>query len=342
MNSMAKYDAETLIIAEAGVNHNGDLELARELIAAAAEAGADFVKFQTFSADRLVARDAAKAEYQKERTAAGETQHSMLKKLELSDDAHRALIAECEKNQIRFLSTGFDLQSLEYLNGLDLDLFKSPSGEITNVPYLRRMGSYGKPVIVSTGMATLGEVEAAIRWIVEGGLDRNQITVLHCTTAYPAAFVDVNLRAMNVMAEAFGLKVGYSDHTSGIEVALAAAARGASVIEKHFTMDRDLPGPDHQASLEPQELKAMVKGIRNINRALGDGVKAPRENELGNRRVARKSIVAEVDIPAGTPFSELNLTTRRPETGVSAALWDRAIGTSAGRAYAAGEEIEFL
>lgn len=337
----SKQERYTTIIAEAGVNHNGDLALARELVAVAAEAGADIVKFQTFSADRLVSRNAAKAEYQLETTGSDESQYEMLKKLELDDDAHRVLIEECERRSIQFLSTGFDLESLEYLNTLELKLFKSPSGEITNVPYLRRMGSYGVPVVLSTGMATLGEVEAAIGWITEGGLARERITLLHCTTDYPAAFDDVNLRAMESMRAAFGLPVGYSDHTSGIEVSLAAVGMGATVIEKHFTTDRKLPGPDHRASLEPDELKALVSGIRNISVALGDGVKRPGERELANRQVARKSIVAAEDIAAGTELRAEQLTTCRPESGISAADWDRVVGSRARRDYAEGEEIEF-
>lgn len=339
MNSPA--EKKTTIIAEAGVNHNGDMTLARELIAAAAEAGADFVKFQTFSADRLVARDAAKAAYQVANTGADESQYAMLKKLELDDEAHRVLIGECEHKGIQFLSTGFDIESLEYLNSLGMKLLKSPSGEITNVPYLRRMGSYGVPVVISTGMATLGEVEAAIGWITEGGLERNRITVLHCTTDYPANFEDVNLNAMKAMRSAFGLPVGYSDHTVGIEVALAAAALGATVIEKHFTTDRELPGPDHKASLEPGELKSMVQGVRNIDRALGDGIKRPGERELANRAVARKRIVAAKDIDAGELFTAESLTTLRSETGLSAGFWDWAIGKRATRRFQIGERIDF-
>ncbi|MCR9140702.1 MAG: N-acetylneuraminate synthase [bacterium] len=329
-----------LLIAEAGVNHNGDLELAKRLIHAAAEAGADYVKFQTFVAERLVTLDAAKAPYQKETTGSDETQYNMLKKLELSEEMHVALMAECESQGIRFLSTGFDIQSVEYLHRLDLGLFKIPSGEITNVPYLRRIASFGTPVILSTGMATMMEVESAIECLLQGGAERSDITVLHCTTDYPADFRDVNLKAMQTIRDAFGVSVGYSDHTPGIEVSLAAVALGATVIEKHFTVDRTLPGPDQKASLEPDELRNLVAGVRNIEQALGDGVKAPRESELMNREVARKSIVAACDIAEGETFTEENLTTRRPETGVGAGKWDSVIGRSAGRAYRAGELIQ--
>ena len=283
---------KTLIIAEAGVNHNGDLALARQLIDVAAEAGADLVKFQTFSADRLVTAHAKKADYQTQTTDAGESQHAMIRRLELTRDMHEALIAHCKSRGIQFFSTGFDPESIDLLAELGLDRFKIPSGEITNLPYLRHVGRYGKPVILSTGMATLGEIEAALEVLEQAGTPRDRITVLHCNTEYPTPMADVNLRAMLTIRDAFGVAVGYSDHTSGIEVAIAAVALGATVIEKHFTLDRNLPGPDHKASLEPDELKAMVAAIRNIEQALGDGIKRPSASEAKNKPIARKSLVA--------------------------------------------------
>lgn len=330
----------TLVIAEGGVNHNGDLDLARQLVDVAADAGADLVKFQTFSADRLATRDARKAAYQSDATGAGESQHAMLKRLELSDDDHVALIAHCQARGIGFFSTGFDIPCVDLLVRLGADRFKVPSGEITNLPYLRHVGAYGKPVILSTGMATLGEIEAAIDVLQTAGTPRNQITVLHCNTDYPTPAEQVNLRAMQHIGQAFGVQVGYSDHTNGIEVAIAAVALGASVIEKHFTVDRKLPGPDHQASLEPAELKAMVTAIRNIERALGDGIKRPTERELVNRPVARKSLVAVRAIAAGELFSSDNLAAKRPGTGASPMRWDEFIGRPARRDFAADEQVE--
>jgi N,N'-diacetyllegionaminate synthase len=332
---------KTLIIAEAGVNHNGDMELAKQLIAAAAAAGADMVKFQTFQAGKLVAASAPKAEYQKATTGAEESQLDMLRKLELSRADHELLMAECRKSGIRFFSTAFDPASFDLLTELGaLEMVKIPSGELTNLPLLRTMTRLGKPVLLSTGMATLGEIEAAIEAIQAAGTPRQRITVLHCTTEYPTPMEDVNLRAMVNMRQAFGVDVGYSDHTPGIEVAIAAVALGATVIEKHFTLDRNLPGPDHQASLEPHELKAMVSGIRNVERALGDGIKRPSPSELRNRPIARKSIVARRDIQAGEVFSADNLATKRPGTGISPVCWDEVIGRSARRAFATDELIE--
>ena len=280
-------ERKTLIIAEAGVNHNGSLDAARRLVEAAALAGADFVKFQSFSADRLVTRTAQKALYQATVTDADESQHQMLSKLELSEQAHLDLILHCEANRIGFFSTGFDIESVTMLARLGQGVFKIPSGEITNLPYLRHIARLGKPIILSTGMATMGDVESAIDALESSGALRSGITVLHCTTEYPTPMHDVNLRAMLAMQTAFGVRVGYSDHSSGIEVAIAAVALGARVIEKHFTLDRNLPGPDHKASLEPGELKSMVDAIRNIEIAMGDGVKRVVPSELANRSVAR-------------------------------------------------------
>jgi N,N'-diacetyllegionaminate synthase len=330
----------TLVIAEAGVNHNGDMSLARRLIDAAADAGADIVKFQTFSADRLVTAGAAKADYQLRGVGDGESQHAMLRRLELTRDMHTALIAHCNTREIQFFSTGFDIESVELLAELGLDRFKIPSGEITNMPYLRRIGGYGKPVILSSGMATLGEIEAALDVLDGAGTPRTRITVLHCTTDYPTSMADVNLRAMLTIRDAFGVAVGYSDHTLGIEVAVAAAALGASVIEKHFTLDRTSAGPDHQASLEPVELKAMVVAIRNVSEALGNGIKRPSAGEAKNKSMARKSLVAARSIRAGEIFDESNLAAKRPGTGLSPMRWDEVVGRAAPRNFAPDELIE--
>jgi N,N'-diacetyllegionaminate synthase len=331
---------KTLIIAEAGVNHNGDMALARRLIDVAAEAGADLVKFQTFSADRLVTAQAGKADYQTKTTDAAESQHAMIHRLELTREMHEALIAHCESRGIQFFSTAFDPASIDLLFELGLDRFKIPSGEITNLPYLRHMGRYGKPVILSTGMATLGEIEAALDVLEQAGTPRTLATVLHCNTEYPTPMADVNLRAMLAIRDAFGVPVGYSDHTLGIEVAVAAVALGATVIEKHFTLDRNLPGPDHRASLEPAELGAMVAAIRNIEKALGDGIKRPSASEAKNKPLARKSLVAARAIRAGERFSETNVTTKRPGTGLSPMRWDEVLGHKAPRDFAPDELIE--
>jgi N,N'-diacetyllegionaminate synthase len=330
----------TVIIAEAGVNHNGDLQLAHRLVDAAAAAGADRVKFQTFSADRLVTTRAAKAPYQVRATGGDESQHAMLRRLELSRGVHVELIEHCRRRGIEFFSTGFDAASVDLLVELGATCFKIPSGEITNLPYLRHVGRYGKPVILSTGMSSLGEIEAALAVLEQSGTRRDQITVLHCTTEYPAPMVEVNLRAMLTIRDAFGVAVGYSDHTPGIEVAIAAVALGASVIEKHFTLDRSLPGPDHKASLEPAELSAMVSAIRNIERALGDGIKRLTESEAKNRPIARKSLVAARPIRAGEVFTEANLTVKRPGSGVSPMCWDQVLGRKACRDFAVDELIE--
>ena len=331
---------KVLIVAEAGVNHNGSLETAKQLVDAAVEAGADMVKFQTFSADQLVTTSAPKANYQNQATDSAETQHTMIHKLELSREMHEELIEYCQQQGIDFFSSGFDTQSIDLLVELGQVRFKIPSGEITNLPYLRYVGHYGKPVILSTGMANLGEIEAALEVLEISGTLRKQITVLHCNTEYPTSMVDVNLRAMLSIRNAFGVEVGYSDHTLGIEVPIAAVALGATVIEKHFTMDRSLPGPDHQASLEPDELKAMVHAIRNIEKALGDGIKRPSPSELKNKPIARKSLVAAIAIRAGECFTGTNLTVKRPGTGISPMRWDEIIGCSAKRDFEADELIE--
>ena len=331
----------TLIIAEAGVNHNGSIETAGQLIETAAEAGADLVKFQTFSADRLVTGSASKADYQLETTSTSESQHEMIRKLELSREMHEELIAHCKKCGVGFFSTGFDPQSVDLLAELGLDRFKIPSGEITNLPYLRHIGQYGKPVILSTGMARLGEIEAALEVLESSGTPRERVTVLHCNTEYPTPMADVNLKAMLAIRDALGVQVGYSDHTLGIEVPIAAVAMGATVIEKHFTLDRNLPGPDHRASLEPDELKAMVQAIRNIELALsGDGLKRPSPSESKNLEIVRKSLVALVPIKAGEPFTEANLGVKRPGSGISPMRWDEFIGRPANRDYQADELID--
>lgn len=330
----------TLIIAEAGVNHNGDLWLARQLTDAAAEAGADLVKFQTFNANRQVTRTAKKADYQTQTTNSKESQHEMLRRLELTAEMHKELIAHCAVRNIGFFSTGFDIESVDLLVSLGQDRFKIPSGEITNLPYLRHIGQLGKAIILSTGMATLGEIEAAINVLEQAGTPRANTTVLHCTTEYPTRMAEVNLRAMQNIHTAFGVAVGYSDHTPGIEVAIAAVAMGASVIEKHFTLDRSLPGPDHKASLEPEELKAMVAAIRNIEIALGDGIKRLTPSEARNKPVARKSLVASQAIKAGEVFSSQNITAKRPGIGISPMRWDEVIGRIAPREFVADELIE--
>lgn len=329
-----------LIIAEAGVNHNGDLQLARKLIDCAARAGADLVKFQTFSAARLATREAKKAAYQSANTSGGESQLNMLRRLELTPPMHEELIAHCRERNIAFFSTGFDLESIDLLVSLGQELFKVPSGEITNLPYLRHIGRLGKDVILSTGMATLGEIEEALNALEAAGTARDRITLLHCTTEYPAPLGEVNLRAMRGMHAAFGVPVGYSDHTQGIEVSVAAVALGATVIEKHFTLDRNLPGPDHKASLEPQELTALVSAIRGVEKALGDGIKRPTASEFRNRAVARKSIVAKVSIARGELITAEKLSAKRPGTGLSPMLWDQVVGSVARRDYGPDELIE--
>ena len=331
---------KTLIIAEAGVNHNGDINLAKNLIEAAVLAGADLVKFQTLNADRMVTATAAKAEYQILSTNSAETQHAMLQKLELTEAMHRELIAHCARLNIGFFSTGFDIESIKMLVGLGQKIFKIPSGEITNLPYLRHIGQLGERVILSTGMSTMDEIADAIDILEESGTPRTKITVLQCTTAYPVPPSDVNLHAMKNIQSMFNVAVGYSDHTLGSEISIAAVALGATVIEKHFTMDRNLPGPDHKASLEPAELQAMVSAIRNIEEALGDGIKRLMPSEIGNRAIARKSIVTSQPINHGQVFTEENLTTKRPGTGVSPMEWDNVLGSKARRNYLTDELID--
>jgi N,N'-diacetyllegionaminate synthase len=331
---------KVLIIAEAGVNHNGDIALAERLVDVAAFAGADFVKFQTFSADRLVTQSAKKASYQQKATGSEESQLEMLRRLELGCDAHFHLVNHAASKGIGFLSTAFDEDNLDFLVSLGIPLIKMPSGEITNLPYLRHVASHGKPVVLSTGMATLDEIGDALAVLENGGLSRADVTVLHCATEYPVPMADVNLRAMQTIRDAFGVAVGYSDHTLGIEVAIAAVAMGAKVVEKHFTLDCDLPGPDHRASLPPEQLVAMVRAIRNIELALGSGDKRPSGAEAQNMAVARKSIVAARAIRTGELFSADNLTVKRPGTGISPMRWDELIGSPANRAYAVDELIE--
>tara|TARA_B100000073_G_C23737667_1_gene572757 strand:- start:2066 stop:3070 length:1005 start_codon:yes stop_codon:yes gene_type:complete len=333
--------SRTLVIAEAGVNHNGNLKLAFKLIEAAAEAGADVVKFQSFQAQKLAIADAEKAPYQKETTGASENQLAMLQKLELTQEQHLHLIDHCKKRGIEFLSTAFDSNSLRLLENFNLKRFKIPSGEITNLPYLRKIAAYKKPLILSTGMANLGDIEAAIEALEQAGSTRNQITVLHCTTEYPAPENEVNLRAMQSIATAFDVAVGYSDHTNGIAVSIAAVAMGATVIEKHLTLDQTMEGPDHKASLEPDQFAMMIQSIRTVEEAMGDGVKRPTASEHANLLVVRKSIVASHTIRAGEPFTTENITTKRPGSGISPMSWDDLIGRKATRDYALDEMIEW-
>lgn len=325
------------IIAEAGVNHNGDPDLAKKLISEGAKAGADAVKFQTFKAETLVAKSALKADYQKKYTGSDESQFDMLKKLELDYDIHKELMSYAEAKGIQFLSSAFDLESIDLLDELGLPVFKIPSGEITNLPYLRKTARLGKKTILSTGMSSMEDIEAALTVLRENGA--KEIVVLHCNTEYPTPMEDVNLKAMNTIGEAFNVAVGYSDHTLGIEVPIAAVALGAIVIEKHFTLDKTMPGPDHKASLEPNELKEMVAAIRNIEKALGDGIKVPTASEKKNMAVARKSIVAKKDISVNETFTEENLTIKRPGTGISPMEWDNVIGTKATKKYMSDEVI---
>jgi len=330
-----------LIIAEAGVNHNGSIKIAKQLIDAAADAGVDIIKFQTFKTENLVSKTATQAEYQKKNIGDGnDSQYEMLKKLELSEDAHIELINYCQKKGIRFWSTAFDSESMDYLHSLGLGLWKIPSGEITNYPYLKKIASYGEDIIMSTGMCEESDIRNAIDVLIKFGIRKEQITLLHCNTQYPTPYEDVNLYAMNTMKETFGIQVGYSDHTQGIEIPIAAVALGAQIIEKHFTIDRNLPGPDHKASLEPAELKAMVNSIRHIEQALGDGIKKVTRSEQGNISVARKSIVAACSIKKGELLTEVNLTVKRPGTGLSPMRWEAIIGTKAVKDYNEEDMIE--
>ena len=331
---------KTLIIAEAGVNHNGDLEIAKSLIEVAKSAGADFVKFQTFKANQLVTKKAPKARYQVEVSDTGETQFEMLKNLELSEMMHRELIEKSKEQGIGFISTAFDNESASMLFSMGQSIFKVPSGEITNLPYLRHVGNFQKRVILSTGMSNLQEIGDAIKELEAAGTPKSQITVLHCTSAYPAPVTDVNLLAMRTIRENLDVAVGYSDHTLGTEVSIAAVALGASIIEKHFTLDRNLPGPDHKASLEPNELNLLVSQIRSIEKALGDGLKRPMPSEIENIDVARRSIVAKRPIYKGDVFSSSNLAVKRPGTGISPMDWDRLIGSKASRDFETDELID--
>jgi len=330
-----------LIIAEAGVNHNGSIKMAKQLIDVATEAGADIVKFQTFKAGKLVSKAARQAEYQKANLKnSDDSQYNMLKRLELDEAMHIELIDYCQQKGITFLSTGFDEESVDMLDRLGVPFYKIPSGEITNKPYLQHIARKLKPVVISTGMADLNEIKEALDVLTGEGLDLSMITVLHCNTEYPTPMEDVNLKAMLTIKETFKVKVGYSDHTKGIEVAIAAVAMGAEVIEKHFTLDRNLPGPDHKASLEPDELKAMVSAIRNIELALGDGVKKASKSEIKNITLARKSIVAIKKIKKGEIFSTQNIASKRPGNGINPMRWDEIIGKKSIKEFKPDDLIE--
>ena len=326
---------KVIIIAEAGVNHNGDISTAKKLIEAAAIAKADYVKFQTFIAEEVISKNAVKADYQIENTGnSGESQLEMVKKLQLSPEMHLELISHCHKHGVKFLSTAFDLKSIEHLEGYKLGLFKIPSGEITNLPYLEKIAAANYPhYVMSTGMANLSDIENALMVLLKQGIARKNVTILHCNTEYPTPMQDVNLKAMSTIASAFKTPVGYSDHTLGIEIPIAAVAMGASVIEKHFTLDNSMEGPDHRASLEPAQLTAMVSAIRNIEMALGDGIKTPSPSELKNIPIARKSLVAKKDIAAGEVFTIENLGVKRPGNGISPMLFNNYIGTVATKDY---------
>ena len=330
--------SKIFIIAEAGVNHNGNIKLAKKLIDAAKNAGTDAVKFQTFKAECLVSNLAQKADYQKQATPTNETQLEMLKKLELSFDDFKDLKKYCQEMKLLFLSTPFDLESIDFLESLEMPLYKVPSGEITNLPYLMKIASTGKPVIMSTGMSDMEEVGLALEVLLDHGA--GTITLLHCNTQYPTPFEDANIKAMVTLKERFGLAIGYSDHTLGIEAPIAAVALGATVIEKHFTLNKNMEGPDHKASLDPRELQAMVTSIRNIEVALGEGIKQPSHSETPNKEVARKSIVAKKNILKGEIFTEENLTVKRPGSGISPMKWFEVLGISAKRDYCEDELIQ--
>jgi N,N'-diacetyllegionaminate synthase len=329
-----------VVIAEVGVNHNGDLELAKQLISLAAEAGADYVKFQTFKPDSLVTKAAEAAPYQRSSLEKINSQHELLSKYELSDDDHHELIENCNREGIKFLSSAFDLHSVRYLHSLGMELFKVPSGEITNYPYLEMVGQFANEVYLSSGMSNLDEISAAIEVLETSGCSRKRITVLQCNTAYPTPLADVNLRAMATISQHLDVKVGYSDHTLGYEIAIAAVAMGAQVIEKHFTLNRTSEGPDHKASLEPDELKQMIISIRNVELALGNAEKNPTESELQNLQVVRKSIVAARSINIGEQFSSENITTKRPGNGISAMRWNEILGQVANRNFEIDDLIE--
>jgi N,N'-diacetyllegionaminate synthase len=330
---------KVFIIAEAGVNHNGCMETAKKLIEAAVEAGADAVKFQTFKAENLVTKSAEKAAYQVKNQSGNGSQYEMLKKLEIDVESHKTLIAYCKQQNILFLSTPFDLDSIDLLQNLGLEIFKIPSGEITNLPYLRKIGGLGREVILSTGMSYLAEIEDALKVLVLAGTSKEKVTILHANTEYPTPMEDVNLRAMNTIAQTFDVRVGYSDHTLGIEVDIAAVAMGAKIIEKHFTLDKNMNGPDHRASLEPQELKAMVTAIRNVEKALGNNIKTPSNSEIKNIKSVRKSIVAKTEILKGEKLTVNNIAVKRAGIGVSPMKWDDIVGSKAKKDYQADELI---
>lgn len=333
-----KETLSVFIIAEAGVNHNGSIELAKKLVDAAKDAGADCVKFQTYITKNIVSRNALKAEYQKQQTKAEESQHDMLKRLELSFDDFIELNKYCKSKDIEFMSTAFDFDSIDFLKSLEMGTWKIPSGDITNLPYLLKIAKLNAPVIISTGMSTMEDIGSAIQALKNHG--SGNLTVLHCTTEYPTPYDEVNLMAMNTIEEKFGVSIGYSDHTKGIEVAIAAVALGATVIEKHFTLSRDMEGPDHKASLEPDELRVMIDSIRHIELALGNGIKKPTDSERKNMSVARKSIIAKKDIKVGEIFSEENITVKRPGDGISPMKWFDVIGKTATRDFKEDELIE--
>lgn len=337
-----KFMKKVIVIAEAGVNHNGSISNAFKLIDAALDAGVDIVKFQTFKTELAISKKAKKADYQIENTGtADETQFEMVKKLELSFSEQLKLVNYCKKKGIIFFSTAFDLESLSFLKDIGLDIVKIPSGEITNLPYLRKAAQLFQKVIISTGMCTMEDIETAINVFLVEKISKENITILHCNTEYPTPMNDVNLKAMLSIQKKFGTAIGYSDHTLGIEVSVAAVALGASVIEKHFTLDNTMEGPDHAASLEPQELKMMVSAIRNIEQAIsGDGIKKPSESEMKNIEIARKSIVASTQIAKGELFTEENLTTKRPGTGISPMKWDKVVGEIASKDYSTDDLIE--
>jgi N-acetylneuraminate synthase/N,N'-diacetyllegionaminate synthase len=340
MNQDRDSNPSTFVIAEAGVNHNGSLDQAKRLIDVAVEAGADAVKFQTFKTEELVTEAADQADYQTRNTGVRESQYAMLKRLELSEFDHDQLWAHCQKQNIEFMSTAFDSRSIEFLHQLGVKRWKIPSGELLSVPYLRQIARLNQPTILSTGMSHLAEVEHAVQTLLQAGLVKNHLTILHATSAYPTPFSEVNLRAMHTLANRFDVAVGLSDHSEGIEVPIAAVAMGAQVIEKHFTLDKTLPGPDHKASLEPSELKAMVQAIRHIEQALGSGEKLPTQQETATRDVARKRIVAIKPIAIGERLTEDNVTLKRARNGCFADQWDQVLGQVATRAYQTNEAIE--
>jgi N,N'-diacetyllegionaminate synthase len=331
---------KVFIIAEIGVNHNGSLDLAYQLIDEAVKAGTDAVKFQTSRVENVVSRYAPKADYQKKATGSDESQFDMIKKLKLNYDDHPKLIDYCRAKNTLFLSSPFDMESIDSLDRWGLDILKIPSGEITHFSYLRKIGALNKKLILSTGMSNMLEVKQAFDILMQAGTDKENITILHCNTEYPTPFEDVNLKAMLTIQKELGVKVGYSDHTLGIEISIAAVALGATVIEKHITLNRDMEGPDHKASLEPGEFSAMAEGIRNIEKAIGDGIKRCSPSEEGNKTIARKSIVAARDIEKGETFSEVNLAVKRPGNGISPMRWDEIIGQTAKRDFVADEMIK--